>query len=104
MDVRRHGGLAHPRAAPANGTPCRDPRLPRRPRPAAGPPPFEEHFDLCPSTVTWINAAAWADPYINLLIAHPDDRDRLAPLPDHQNLRFNALGPYRNRTSVGLLD
>ena len=41
-------------------------------------PPFEEHLDLCPSTVTWINAAAWADPYINLLIAHPDDRDRLA--------------------------
>lgn len=67
-------------------------------------PPFEEHLDLCPSTVTWINAAAWADPYINLLIAHPDDRDRLAALPDHQNLRINTLGPYRNRTSVGLLD
>lgn len=29
---------------------------------------------------------------------------RLAALADHQNLRFNALGPYRNRTSVGLLD
>jgi hypothetical protein len=67
-------------------------------------PPFEEHLDLCPSTVTWINAAAWADPYINLLIAHPDDRDRLAALPDHQDLRINTFGPYRNRTSVGLLD
>lgn len=75
-----------------------DPGLPPR-RPA-----FEEHLDVCPSTVTWINAAAWADPYIELLIAHPDDRERLAALPDHQNLRINSLGPYRNRKSVGLLD
>jgi hypothetical protein len=67
-------------------------------------PAFEEHLDLCPSTVRWINAAAWADPYINLLIAHPDDQGRLAALPDHQHLRVNALGPYRNRKSVGLLD
>ena len=75
-----------------------DPGLP------PGQHPFEEHLDLCPSTVTWINAAAWADPYINLFIAHPDDRDRLADLPDHRDLRINAFGPYRNRTSVGLLD
>jgi hypothetical protein len=75
-----------------------DPALPPR-RPA-----FEEHLDLCPSTVSWINAAALADPYIELLIAHPDDRDRLATLPDHQSLRINTLGPYRNRKSVGLLD
>ena len=54
--------------------------------------------------ITWINAAAWADPYIELLIAHPDDRDRLATLPDHHNLRINAFGPYRNRKSVGLFD
>ena len=67
-------------------------------------PPFEEHLDLCPSIVTWINAAAWADPYIDLLIAHPDDRDCLVTLPDHQDLRINTFGPYRNRTSVGLLD
>ena len=67
-------------------------------------PAFEEHLDLCSSTVIWINAAAWADPYIELLIAHPDDRDRLTALPDHGNLRINALGPYRNRKSVGLLD
>jgi hypothetical protein len=75
-----------------------DPGLP------PGRPAFEEHLDLCPSTITWINAAAWADPYIELLIAHPDDRDRLAALPDHQNLRINTFGPYRNRQSVGLLD
>jgi hypothetical protein len=31
-------------------------------------------------------------------------RDRLAALPDHQDLRINTYGPYRNRTSVGLLD
>lgn len=65
---------------------------------------FEEHLDLCPSAINWINAAAWDDPYIGLLIAHLDDRDRLANLPDHQNLRINALGPYRNRKSVRLLD
>ena len=39
-----------------------------------------------------------------LLIAHPDDRDGLATLPDHRDLRINTFGPYRNRTSVGLLD
>ena len=104
LDVRRHGGLADSRAAPPDGAAGRDPRLPRRPRTAAPRPAFEEQLDLCPSTVTWINAAAWPDPYIELLIAHPDDRDRLAALPDHQNLRINALGPYRNRKSVGLLD
>jgi len=36
-----------------------DPGLPPR-RPA-----FEEHLDLCPSTIDWINAAAWDDPYSN---------------------------------------
>jgi hypothetical protein len=75
-----------------------DPALP------PGRPAFDEHLDLCPSTVDWINAAAWDDPYIELLIAHLDDRDRLASLPDHQKLRINALGPYRNRKSVGLFD
>ena len=52
----------------------------------------------------WINAAAWADPHIDLLIAHPDDRDGVAALPDHRNLRINTYCPYRNRTSVGPLD
>jgi hypothetical protein len=75
-----------------------DPGLPPR-RPA-----FEEHLELCQSTIDYLNAAAWDDPYIELLIAHPDDRDRLAALPDHQDLRSNALGPYRNRRSVGLFD
>ena len=75
-----------------------DPALP------PGRPPFEEHLDLCQSTVDYLNAAAWDDPFIELLIAHPDDRDRLASLPDHRNLRINALGPYRNRKSVGLFD
>ncbi len=50
------------------------------------------------------NAAAWADPHIDLLIAHLDDRDRVAALPNHRNLRINTYGPYRNRTSVGPLD
>jgi hypothetical protein len=68
-----------------------DPGLPPR-RPA-----FEEHLDLCQSMIDYLNAAAWDDPYIDLLIAHPDDRNRLASLPDHQNLRINALGPFRNR-------
>jgi hypothetical protein len=75
-----------------------DPGLP--PRRAA----FEEHLDLCQSTIDYLNAAAWDDPYIELLGAHPDDQSRLAALPDHRNLRINALGPYRNRESIGLFD
>jgi hypothetical protein len=67
-------------------------------------PAFEEHLDLCQSTMTHLNAAVWDDPFITMLIAHPDDRDRLAHLPDHRALRINALGPYRNRESVGLFD
>jgi len=65
---------------------------------------FEEHLDLCQSTMTYLNAAVWDDPFITMLIAHPGDRDRLAGLPDHRTLRINALGPYRNRESVGLFD
>ncbi len=75
-----------------------DPDLPPR-RPA-----LEEHLDPCQSMIDYLNAAAWDDPYIDLLIAHPDDRSRLAALPDHRNLRINALGPFRNRKSVGLFD
>jgi hypothetical protein len=75
-----------------------DPALP------PGRPPFEEHLDLCQSTIDYLNAAAWDDPFMELLIAHPDDRDRLASLPDPRNLRINALGPYRSRKSVGLFD
>jgi hypothetical protein len=75
-----------------------DPGLP------PGRPAFAEHLDLCQSTIDYLNAAAWDDPYIELVIAHPDDRSRLADLPDHRNLRINALGPYRNRKSVGLFD
>jgi hypothetical protein len=67
-------------------------------------PAFEEHLDLCQSMIDYLNAAAWDDPYIDVLIAHPDDRNRLASLPDHRNLRINSLGPYRNRKSVGLFD
>jgi hypothetical protein len=75
-----------------------DPGLPAR-RPA-----FKEHLDLCQSAIDYLNAAAWDDPYIEFLIAHPDDRRRLAAIPDHRNLRINVLGPYRNRKSVGLFD
>ena len=74
--------------------------------PGLGPrrPAFEEHLDLCQSTIDYLNAAAWDDPYIELLVAHPDDRSRLGALPDHRNLRINSLGPYRNRESIGLFD
>jgi len=75
-----------------------DPALP------PGRPPFEEHLDLCESAIDYLNAAAWDDPFIELLMAHPDDRDRLADLPDPQSLRINTLGPYRYRKSVGLFD
>lgn len=75
-----------------------DPALP------PGRPPFEEHLDLCRSTLDYLNAAAWDDPYIELGIAHPDDRSRLADLPDPRDLRINTLGPYRNRVCVGLFD
>jgi hypothetical protein len=44
------------------------------------------------------------DRYIDLLIVHPDDRDRLASFPDHHNMRINSPGRYRNRRSVGLFD
>jgi hypothetical protein len=50
--------------------------------------------------MTCLNAAAWDDQFIT----HPGDRNRLAGLPDHRALRINALGPYRNRKSVGLFD
>jgi hypothetical protein len=39
-----------------------------------------------------------------VLIAHPGDVGRLTALSDHRKLRINALGPYRNRESVGLFD
>jgi hypothetical protein len=75
-----------------------DPGLPPR-RPA-----FEEHLDLCQSAIDYLNAAAWDDPYVAVLIAHPGDVGRLTALSDHRKLRINALGPYRNRESVGLFD
>jgi hypothetical protein len=34
-----------------------------------------------PGRFAWINAAAWADPHIDLLIAHPDDRNRTSVGP-----------------------
>jgi hypothetical protein len=38
-----------------------DPALP------PGRPPFEEHLDLCQSTTEFLNAAAWDDPFTELL-------------------------------------
>lgn len=67
-------------------------------------PPFEEHLDLCLSWVEWFNAVAWDDPFIDVLVSHPADRQLLENLPDHQELRVSALGPYRNRISSGLMD
>lgn len=103
-DVRGAGELADARAVPPHGPAAailgylHDAGIPPR-RPA-----FEEHLDLCQSTIDYLNAAAWDDPYIAALIAHPDDVGRLKDLPDHRKLRINALGPYRNRKSVGLFD
>jgi len=67
-------------------------------------PPFAEHLDLCDSMIEWFNAASRDDPYIEALFAHPADRDRLARLPDHRDLRPNAYGPFRNRKSRSLFD
>jgi hypothetical protein len=75
-----------------------DPDLPPR-RPA-----FHEHLDLCQSTIEYLNAAAWDDPYVDLLIAHPNDQNRLATLRDHRKLRISAYGPFRYRKSDGLFD
>jgi hypothetical protein len=49
-----------------------DPALPARRR------AFEEDFDLCQSQIDWFNSAAWDDPCIQLLIAHPEEQRRLA--------------------------
>ena len=54
--------------------------------------------------VEWFNAAPRDDPYIEILVAHPDDRDRLARLRDYRDLRPNAYGPFRYRQSRGLFD
>lgn len=67
-------------------------------------PPFTEHLDLCMSWVEWFNAVAWDDPFIDVLVAHPDDRHLLKNLPDHRDLRVNGYGPYRHRVSSGLMD
>jgi hypothetical protein len=40
-----------------------DPRFPAR------RPPFEEHRELCASWIEWLNAAAWDDPFIMILMA-----------------------------------
>jgi len=60
--------------------------------------------NLCASWIEWLNAAAWDDPFITILMAHPDDRDRLAGLPAHRDLRPNAYGPYRGRCTERLFD
>lgn len=69
-------------------------------------PPFEEHLYLCDSSIDWINSCAWTneDPYVNLLIAHPDDRNRLAGLPHYCDVKMNSYGPYRHRRSNGFFD
>jgi hypothetical protein len=56
-------------------------------------PPFEEHRDLCLSWVEWFNAAAWDDPFISAIYAHPKDRHLLEALPDHRHLRASNRGP-----------
>jgi hypothetical protein len=66
--------------------------------------PFEEHLYLCHSWILWFNAAAWSDPFIEMLIAHPDDRQRLEQLPDHRDLRVTGYGPFRYRRTSGLFD
>ncbi|MHB1988269.1 MAG: hypothetical protein ACYCSF_09825 [Acidimicrobiales bacterium] len=67
-------------------------------------PPFEEHLDLCQSTIEWFNAGAWFDLPFDTLFAHPDDRKLLEGVPDVDALHLNSHGPYRMRDSSGLFD
>lgn len=70
-----------------------DPKLPP-PRPA-----FEEHRDLCDGWIEQVNAFAWSDQNITTLIAHPDDKGRLARVPEKLAGQGQQLpgdyGPYR---------
>jgi hypothetical protein len=61
-------------------------------------------LDLCQDWIESFNAAAWNDPFIDVLIAHPDDRGLLERLPDHRDLRVSSYGPFRRRRSQGLFD
>lgn len=58
--------------------------------------PFDEHRDVVPSWVAWLNAAAGADHKLtNALYAHPDDEDSLRKLPEITTLSVNSSGPFR---------
>ena len=64
-------------------------------------PAFEEHLDLCQSTMTYLNAAVWdetrtstcSSPVPMIVTGSP-----ACPTT------ARSLGPYRNRESVGLFD
>ena len=63
-------------------------------------PPFEEHRQVIPSWVTWLNAAAADDDrFAHFLFTHPDNRDELGGLPRLDGLHVNSRGPFRG---VGL--
>jgi hypothetical protein len=70
-------------------------------------PPFEEHRNLVPSWITWLNAAAGSDAqFTNALFAHPDDELALRALPLAHYLHVNDYGPFRGRgaNALTLLD
>jgi len=67
-------------------------------------PPFEQHLDLCQSTVDWLNAGVRTDLHFETLYAHPDDRYFLENLPDVRDVQPNKHGPYRMRISGGFFD
>ena len=62
--------------------------------------PFEEHRNVVPSWVTWLNAAAGDDKrFTHSMFTHPDNRNGLERLPPLEDLTVNAKGPFRG---VGL--
>lgn len=63
-------------------------------------PPFEEHRNVVPSWVTWLNAAAADDKrFTHSMFTHPDNRIGLEQLPPLEGLTVNSRGPFRG---VGL--
>lgn len=64
--------------------------------------PFEEHRDLVPSFVEWLNAAAGSDQvFASAVYAHPNDESKLCDLPDLSTLGVNSRGPYRGHRGHG---
>lgn len=68
--------------------------------------PFEEHLYLHNSAIDWINSCACTnkDPYVSIIIAHPDDQERLVGNSILQYVPIDPSGPYQYRYSFGFFD